>query len=81
LNAGDLLIPDSVLTQDNTLLATHKLWSQQVITLLHNSITYTESKLLESATVISLAQDKNQQYLQTQAVAVSPANLLRCTLR
>jgi adenosylhomocysteine nucleosidase len=70
LNAGDLLIPDSVLTQDNTLLATHKLWSQQVITLLDNSITYTESKLLESATVISLAQDKNQQYLQTQAVAV-----------
>ena len=70
LNAGDLLIPDAVLTQDNTLLATHKLWSQQVIALLDNSITYTQSKLLESDTVISLARDKNQQYLQTQAVAV-----------
>ena len=70
LNAGDLLIPEYILAKDNTTLATHKLWSQQVIDLLDNAIVYNENKLLESDTVISLAQDKNQQYQQTRAVAV-----------
>ncbi|OQK17181.1 hypothetical protein AU255_04610 [Methyloprofundus sedimenti] len=70
LKAGDLVIPASILTKDYTSLATHRLWSQQVIRLLDKSITYDQACLLESDTVISLAQDKNRQYQLTQAIAV-----------
>jgi len=70
LKAGDLVIPAWVLTKDNNRLATHKLWSQQVIKLLDDSMTYDQACLLESDTVISLAQDKSRQYLLTQAIAV-----------
>ncbi len=70
LKAGDLVIPAWVLTKDNKQLATHRLWSQQVIKLLDNCMTYDQACLLESDTVISLAQDKSKQYQLTEAIAV-----------
>lgn len=70
LNAGDLLIPDCVLTLNNIRLSTHKLWSRQVIKLLGTAIAYDDASLLESDIVISLACDKARQHKLTQAVAV-----------
>ncbi|TXK96277.1 phosphorylase [Methylococcaceae bacterium HT1] len=70
LKAGHLLIPNCILAKDNTLLTTHQPWSQQVIELLDKSIKYDTSCLLESDTIISLAEDKARQYELTQATAV-----------
>lgn len=70
LKAGDLVIPEHVLTKDGIKLATHKAWSQHVIKLLDNAISYHQSCLLESATTIRLTQNKNRQYQLTQAIAV-----------
>jgi len=70
LKAGDLLIPSNILTQDNKQLSTHSAWSQQLISRLEQGIQCYNDKLLESAGVISLANEKAEQYQKTGAFAV-----------
>ncbi|MCF7970216.1 MAG: phosphorylase [Methylococcaceae bacterium] len=70
LKAGDLIIPELIHTQDNSLIATHTEWSKQIVELLKNSIKYYTGTLLESHTVVALAHDKNALYQTTLALAV-----------
>ncbi|NOR79770.1 MAG: phosphorylase [Methyloprofundus sp.] len=70
LKAGDLVIPSTILTNNNTSFATQESWSKQVINTLEQNITCYNGKLFESDTIISLAQDKAAQYQQTGALAV-----------
>jgi len=70
LKAGDLIIPESILTLDNKLIATHTQWSKQIVELLENSIKHYTGALLESDSVVALAHDKNELYQTTHALAV-----------
>jgi len=70
LKAGDLVIPSTILTKNNTSLATQETWSKQVTNTLEQSIKCYNGKFFESGSVISLAQDKAEQYQQTSALAV-----------
>ena len=70
LKAGDLIIPNSILSQDNTPLTTHKHWRKQLSSTLEHSLKCYNGQLLESVTVISLAQDKTQQFQRSNALAV-----------
>jgi len=70
LKAGDLLIPSSILTQDNQRLSSQSVWSQQLISELEQGIQCYNNELLESASIISLADEKAEQYQKTGALAV-----------
>jgi len=70
LQAGDIIIPHSILGQDNNSLAAHKHWQQQSIKILEPCLKCYNGQLLESATVISLAHDKTQQFQRSNALAV-----------
>ncbi len=70
LKAGDLVIPSAIHSRDNIQLATQANWSKQIINKLEQSIKCYDGELFESASVISLARDKTEQYQQTGALAV-----------
>ncbi len=70
LKAGDLIIPNAILSQDNTSLTTQKHWREQLIKILDPSLKCYNGSLLESTTVISLAQDKTLQFKRSNALAV-----------
>lgn len=70
LKSGDLIIPALILTQDNTQLATDASWSKLIINSLQPVIKCYDGMLVESAAIISKAQDKAELFKQTQALAV-----------
>ncbi|BCG62606.1 MAG: adenosylhomocysteine nucleosidase [Methyloprofundus sp.] len=70
LKAGDLIIPSAILSQGNTSLTTHKHWREQLTNMLGQSLKCYNGQILESDTVISLAQDKTHQFQCSNALAV-----------
>ena len=70
LQAGDLVIPATILAKNNLQLPTQENWSRQIINILEQSIKCYNGKLFESGSVINLAQDKAEKYQQTGALAV-----------
>jgi len=70
LKAGDLVIPEYIRTQDNNLIATHTQWSKKIIANLASSIKYYTGTLLESDSVVALADTKNELHHSTHALAV-----------
>lgn len=70
LKAGDLVIPESIGTQDNNLIATHTQWSKKIIANLASNIKYYTGTLLESDSVVALADTKNELHQSTHALAV-----------
>jgi len=70
LKSGDLVIPESIRTQDNNLITTHTQWSKKIIANLASSIKYYTGTLLESDSVVALADTKNELHQSTHALAV-----------
>ncbi|MDT8425062.1 MAG: phosphorylase [Methyloprofundus sp.] len=70
LKAGDLIIPEHILTQDNNLITTHTEWSNPIAERLKNSLKYYTGTLLESDSVVALADAKNELYQTSRALAV-----------
>lgn len=70
LKAGDLLIPESIYTQSQRLIATHTSWSKKIIANLANSTKYYTGTLLESDSVVALAYAKNRLHQSTHALAI-----------
>ena len=70
LKAGDLVIPSAIHTSNNIQLTTQSNWSKQIINKLGQGIKCYDGRLFESASVITLAKDKAEQYQQTGALAV-----------
>jgi adenosylhomocysteine nucleosidase len=70
LKAGDLIIPESISSQDNNLIATHTQWSKKTIANLTSSIKYYTGTLLERDSVVALADTKNKLHQSTHALAV-----------
>jgi len=70
LKAGDLIIPESIRTQDNNLITTHTQWSKKIIANLVSNIKYYTGTLLESDSVVALAGIKNELYQSTHALAI-----------
>jgi len=70
LKAGDLIIPQTILTADNNQIMTHTEWSKQIIKRLPEKIKYYTGTLLESDSIIDSATSKNKSFQKTQAIAV-----------
>jgi adenosylhomocysteine nucleosidase len=70
LKPGDLIIPETILSQDSTPLATHQHWREQLTNILEQPLKCYNGQLLEARVVISLAQDKTQQFRHSNALAV-----------
>lgn len=70
LMAGDLILAQSVLLSDNTLLETDLIGREQVIKSLNHVIPYYSDSLLETKQIISSAVDKTTAYQHSSAIAV-----------
>ncbi len=70
LKPGDLILPHSLLLNDNTLLEIDKIEREQVIKRLHHVIPYYSDKILETKQVISTVSDKATSYQRSSAIAV-----------
>ncbi|RLA25962.1 MAG: phosphorylase [Gammaproteobacteria bacterium] len=70
LKAGDLIIPELIETRENKQLATDTFWSELIVTTLQQCIKCYTGKIVESGSVVALAQDKAEQYQQTGALAI-----------
>lgn len=80
MEAGDLIIPALILTQDNSQLASDAAWSKLIINSLQPAIKCYDGMLVESVAVISKAREKTELFKQTQALAVDmeSAAVARC---
>ena len=70
LQAGDLIIPTVIQTQDSTQLLSDSLWSKLIINTLGQYLKCYNGKLIASDTVLALAQEKAKRFQQTGALAV-----------
>lgn len=70
LKAGDLIIPASILTENNTTLRADKYWSTQITSTLKEHIQCHNGAILGSQSILTTAEQKSRQFNITQALAV-----------
>jgi len=70
LKPGDLLLPHTILTEDNQTLHPHKRWRKQLVNKLSGTLKWHENILVESSKIISGIEEKQTMAHVSGAIAV-----------